>query len=72
MLFVFYIWSFPISLLNVSVFFRRGDAKELAGDTSEGMRHFIIFEGQLHSPDDIYISAEQEILLKIDGGIPVP
>ena len=28
---------------------------------------FIIFEGELHSPDDIYLSAEQEILLKING-----
>ena len=32
------------------------------------MSLFIIFEGGVHSPDDIYISVEQEILLKINGG----
>ena len=30
---------------------------------------FIIFEGELQSPDGIYLSAEQEILLKINGGL---
>ena len=32
------------------------------------MPPFIVFEGEVHSPDDIFISAEQEILLKINGG----
>ena len=41
--------------------------KKLAGDKG-GKAPFIIFKGELHSPDDIYLGAEQEILLKINGG----
>ena len=68
---MFYIGSFPICLTFLVFFFLQngGDAKELAEDTREGMPLFIIFEGELHSPDDIYLSAEQEILLKINGGL---
>ena len=33
------------------------------------MPPFIIFEGKLCSPDNIFISGEQELLIKINGGV---
>ncbi|KAL9975436.1 hypothetical protein ACROYT_G012597 [Oculina patagonica] len=41
------------------------DAKEVAKGRREGMPPFMIFEGELHSPDDIFISGEQDLFLKI-------
>ena len=32
------------------------------------MTHFIIFEGQLQAPDDIYLSGERNLPLKVNGG----
>ena len=32
------------------------------------MTPFIIFEGQLQAPDDIYLSGERNLLLKVNGG----
>ena len=32
------------------------------------MTPFIICEGQLEAPDDIYLSAERNLLLKVNGG----
>ena len=52
--------SFPyFSLLNFQ------DAKEVAESTREGMPPIIIFKGQAYSPDDFFISGEQELLFKI-------
>ena len=69
-LFMFYIGSVPICLTFLLFFLIEWWwSKELAEDTREGMPLFIIFEGELHSPDGIYLSAEQEILLKINGGL---
>ena len=39
-----------------------------AGEARTGMPPFIIFEGKLCSPDNIFISGEQELLMKINGG----
>ena len=39
-----------------------------AGEARTGMPPFIIFEGKLCSPDNIFISGEQELLIKINGG----
>ena len=40
----------------------------MAGEARIGMPPFIIFEGKLCSPDNIFISGEQELLIKIKGG----
>ena len=32
------------------------------------MTPFIIFEGQPQAPDDIYLSGERNLLLKVNGG----
>ena len=32
------------------------------------MTPFIIFEGQLQTPDDTYFSVERNLLLKVNGG----
>ncbi|KAL9972401.1 hypothetical protein ACROYT_G018692 [Oculina patagonica] len=41
------------------------DAKEVAKGRREGMPPFMIFEGVLHSPDNIFISGEHDLFLKI-------
>ena len=40
----------------------------MAKGTREGVPPLIIFEGEVHSPDDIFISEKQDLLLKINGG----
>ena len=40
----------------------------MAGEARIRMPPFIIFEGKLCSPDNIFISGEQELLIKIKGG----
>ena len=40
-----------------------------AEEARTGMPPFIIFEGKLCSPDNIFISGEQELLIKINGGV---
>ena len=40
----------------------------MAEGTREGMPPFIISQGNLQSPEDIFISGEREILLRINGG----
>ena len=37
-------------------------------ETRAGMPPLSLSKEELHSPDDIYLGAEQEILLKINGG----
>ncbi|XP_073250654.1 uncharacterized protein [Porites lutea] len=44
------------------------DAKQIAHNAKEGMTPFIIFEGQLQASDDIYLSGERNLLLKVNGG----
>ncbi|CAH3022269.1 unnamed protein product, partial [Porites evermanni] len=44
------------------------DAKKVAQNSKEGMTPFIIFEGQPQAPDDIYLSGESNLLLKVNGG----
>ena len=41
----------------------------MAGEARTGMPPFIICEGKSCSPDNIFISGEQELLIKINGEI---
>ena len=68
-LFVFYIWSFPIYLTFLFFFsFRMVVMQKNWLETRAGMPPLSLSKEELHSPDDIYLGAEQEILLKINGG----
>ena len=40
----------------------------MAGEARTGMPPFIIFEWKLCSPDNIFISGQQELLIEINGG----